>query len=150
MNLDKFNKLLSLIANLGVLVGVFLVAYELQQNRIAIQAQTRSDISSQAVDSALRTTENLPLIEAQLKAQAGDELTPVEERIVAMRNVALFRRWENTHYQIRQGLYSPEEAEGQLEAWDRLVDSPHTAQWWKQNRSDFSRNFAELIDSLID
>lgn len=150
MDIDHINKYLTLIGNLGVLAGIFLVAYELQQNRIAIEAQSRSDVASQAVDSALRIAENLPLLEAQRKDEAGEELTPVEVRLLAMANVARFRRWENTHYQIRQGLYSAAEAEGQLEAWDRIVDRPSVSKWWNENRQDFSREFVVLIDSLID
>ncbi len=150
MNIKSINEYLSLAANLGVLLGIFFVGFELQQNRVAIEAQTRSDIASQAVDTALRLSENLPLLEAQNKEREGVELTAIEERLLAMSNVARFRRWENTHYQIRQGLYSAIEAEGQLEAWDRIVDRPNITKWWNENRGDFSREFAALIDNLID
>jgi hypothetical protein len=44
MHLDRFNRLLTPVANIGVLIGIFLVALELNLSRDAIRAQTRNDI----------------------------------------------------------------------------------------------------------
>ncbi len=150
MDVDKINKWLTLIANLGVLLGVFLVAYELQQNRIAIQAQTRSDISAQTVESLVQTMANMPLLEAQQKVLKGQDLTPVEARLLTLWEIARFRRWENAYYQYRQGLYSELAFEGQLVAWARLVDNPKSREWWHGNSNTFSPEFADLINDLLD
>ena len=40
MNLDSLNSWLTLIANVGVLVGILVVAIELSQTQIAMQAES--------------------------------------------------------------------------------------------------------------
>jgi hypothetical protein len=52
------SQLLGLVANLGVLVGVLLLVYELNQNREMMRAQTRHDISSEFVSLMTSVAEN--------------------------------------------------------------------------------------------
>ncbi len=150
MILDNLNRWLTLIANLGVLIGVFLVAYELQQNREAIEAQTRTAISNQAADGLSSFAENLPLLEALIKDDQGQELTPIEERLIFYNLAAGFRRWENIHFQYRQGLYSEEEFSGQRQAWDRSMQIERRKEFWTRYKNDYSSQFVEMIDSFLE
>lgn len=38
MNMERFNQFLMLLANVGVLIGIFALVFELQQTRTAMQA----------------------------------------------------------------------------------------------------------------
>ena len=111
MKFPKIDNWLSLVANLGVLIGVFLVAYELQQNRLATEAQTRSDISQMSYDSTLRWAESPEIISTLDKTQKGAELTDQEQLILLYIRGGQLRRWENTFYQYERGLFDEIEFE---------------------------------------
>ncbi len=49
MDKDQLNRWLSLAANLGVLAGIILLVFELEQNREIMRAQTRNEVSAQVV-----------------------------------------------------------------------------------------------------
>ena len=150
MNSKSLNKWLSLVTNLGVLIGVFLVAYELRQNSVTMQAQTRSEITAQNLDSVAMSLDNPHVLEALEKESRNEQLTPIEERILNTITRSRFRRWENIHYQYRRGLYSNEEFAGQLNVWERSVAANRNQEFWIRNREDFSVDFAELIDRFIE
>jgi hypothetical protein len=61
MDKDSLNRWLSLAASLGVLAGIVLLAFELEQNREMMRAQTRNEISVQIVDllSQVATSDEL-------------------------------------------------------------------------------------------
>ena len=50
MKNENLHRWLTLAANLGVLVGIILVAVELRQNLTAVRAQTRHEVSAEFVD----------------------------------------------------------------------------------------------------
>ena len=80
MKSDRINKWLTLVANIGVIFGLILVAYELQQNSELMRVQ----ISQSRADSAMASNEHsfnsdyIPPILA--KVRQGDNLS-TEERI---------------------------------------------------------------------
>ena len=67
------------LANLGVLLGILLLVYELSQNREMMRAQTRQSVAELLVNLlAMESTDPL-LPEIQVKRLSGENLTPVEE-----------------------------------------------------------------------
>lgn len=149
MKLDEVNGWLTLVANIGVLIGVFLVASELNQNQLAMQAQTRSDISETSVDILLRWSENPTLIEAFDNRNACEELERTDYLILQRALAARYRHWENTYYQYRQGLYSETEFEGDLGVWGGATARPAGREYWESEKDDFSPEFVEFIDNQL-
>ncbi len=50
MKTPDLGQTIGLVANLGILVGILLLAYELVQNREIMQSQTRTAIAEGATD----------------------------------------------------------------------------------------------------
>lgn len=149
MNLDRVNQWLTLIANVGVLAGVFFVAYELQQNRVAIESQTRAEIALSATEDQWNWINFPELTETRIKYQNCEPISQLERNMLGRAIRAEFRRWENTHYQFRQGLYSESEFQGQRNTWQSLMTSSRFVRdWWPNNKQSFSMEFAALIDQL--
>ena len=48
--MNKLNERLTLIANISVVLGIIFLAFELQQNTQAIQAQTRDSITEKQME----------------------------------------------------------------------------------------------------
>ena len=140
---------ITVLANVGVIAGIVFLAVELRQNTRIGQAQSRAQIASDATDYMQRRAENPQLEEIMIRANDGEELSRLEQQQLFFLLRSIFRRWENTHYQYRQGLYSEEEFAGNAEAWRSSLSNRAYQRHWEQNRDSFSRPFASEIDSLL-
>lgn len=57
MSLDKLNSWLTLLANVGVLLGIIFLAYEIRQNTVSIQSQTRATLYAGAQEELWKNME---------------------------------------------------------------------------------------------
>ncbi|MBC2839853.1 hypothetical protein [Robiginitalea sp. SC105] len=78
MDVGTINQWASLIANLGVLIGIIFLAMELRQNTKNLAAQARATYFSSLADTFRIPAENISLTEAMAKDQSGKELTQAE------------------------------------------------------------------------
>ena len=141
---------LTLAANVGVLVGIFLLIAELGQNRSMMRAQTRNELSIGIVDLFVRVAENEQLASLRVRADAGEELTPLEAYRYEIITRAFFRYWENVHYQYRIGLYDDVEFSRQREAWRAYAArSASLVAFWCASRLQFSAEFVEEFDGVL-
>ena len=144
-------QLLQLLGNAGVIVGILLLGYELNQNRESMQAQTRSDIANQLSSMVFQDLNTPGLPQALLKALAGEPLTPIEEFLLEWRSIAYWRYRENVNYQYRNGLYEDEEYLPQRASWIRFInEQDFTRRNWCNQRDQRSAEFVLEINSLID
>jgi hypothetical protein len=140
---------LSLLANLGALIGLLLIVVQLRQNRDLMRAEIRHDLAMGIVDLL-----NVPAADAQLasvlrRGALGEALTPDEQFQFELRTNALLRYWEDVHYQYRQGLYDEVEFSAQKEAWG--ATSHHSvglAAYWCRVRELYSPEFMAELDAL--
>ena len=151
MNTEGWNRWLTLGANAAVLLGIALLLVELSQNRDMMRAQTRHELSMGIVDLLQTAASNEQLADVLLRAHAGDSLTATELFQFQMRTNALFRYWEDVHYQYRAGLYDDVEFGRQRDAWRAsLANSRLGRQYWCNVRSQYSPQFMSEMDSLLD
>ena len=147
--MDTINKWLTLAANVGVLVGIFFVGYELRQTNQFVQAQTRQAISDATIDELFRLAESEHLLSAAAKANSNQPLSLEEETSNLLTVAARMRRWENMHYQYRIGLYSAEEMAGNIESWATVMCLPRFRDFWDARRAQFNPDFADTIDRVV-
>lgn len=123
---------------------------ELDQNRQMMQAQTRNELSMGIVGIQSGIAENSELARVIAKMRAGEPLSPSETIQYINRELAMFRYWENVHYQYRMGLYDEMVFEKQKIAWDEYINAnERTAEYWCSVRHMFSPLFAAELDSLL-
>jgi len=147
---ERLHRWLTFGANVGVLVGIILLVVELNQNRMAMRAQTRSELSNRIVDLFINVADNSELASLRRRADAGEELGPDDAYRYEIITRAFFRYWENVHYQFRQRLYDEVEYSRQKEAWRSYAEaSPALVRWWCSSRSGFSPEFATEFDGLL-
>ncbi len=150
MDSNRLNRWLTLGANVGVLIGLGLVSYELVQNRELMRAQTRDQIATALVGLQIETGTDQQLVELLQRADDGEELTKAEQRQIEYRFNALIRYWENVHYQYRQDLYDEVEFHWQREAWRKTFENGRAIlSYWCSNRLLYSPEFAAELDSLL-
>ena len=150
MKTDRLMRWLTIGANLGVLVSLLLLIAELNQNRDMMRAQIRHDLAMGIVDLLQTPAENQQLANVLFRGNSGEELMPFEMYQFERFTNALFRYWEDVHYQYRVGLYENAESETQKEAWKvSLERSKLERDYWCKVRSLYSPEFAAEMDNLI-
>lgn len=124
MDTDRLNRWLTLVANIGVLIGILLLVYELNQNSELMRAQISSDRSSHAIELNMIAAESIELSEvfATLGGSrySGDfsKLSPVQLEQYKSFLIAERFRHENLLQQQVYGLFHDF---GQLEAARNLA-----------------------------
>jgi hypothetical protein len=150
MDADRVNRWLTLGANIGVLTGIILLVVELDQNREAIRAQTRNDVSRHISDQLSHIGSNEQLTSLMHRAEAGEDLSLIEERQQFLLFTSNKRMWENISYQYRHGMFSEEEYEAEKETWRFLINMDQSfARNWCPMRKNYSPQFVAEIESLI-
>ena len=100
MNKESINDWLSLAANLGVLVGIIFLAFELQQNNRNLEAEIDIYRHQIRIEDYNRTALDPGLAEANSKLIHGENLTDIEkERMFNLWGVT-FLNWQ---YYFSQG-----------------------------------------------
>lgn len=150
MKTDRLMRWLTIGANLGVLIGLLLLIAELNQNRDMMRAQIRHELAMGIVDLLQTPASNQQLADVLFRGISGEELTPSELFQFEMRTNALFRYWEDVHYQYRVGLYDDVEFERQRDAWrESLAHSPLARDYWCKVRPLYSPEFGREVDRLL-
>ena len=149
MKADEINRWLTLGANLGVLIGIFLLVVELDQNRQIMRAQIRNDISQQISDRLLEQSQ-LQLVSLWRRAGSGEELSEDESQQHFISRSAGLGDWENIHYQFRQGMFDEEEFEAERNAWAFVIgSSPGLVNVWCVSQKHYSDVFAAEIETIL-
>lgn len=139
---------LSILANLGVLIGILLLVYELNQNRQMMEAQTRNDLSD-GLTNAISLFTDRQIAELMLRGNSGDELSDVDREQLGYVLSIQFRYYENVHYQYRQGLFDEVEFDAQRLIWRNLFTEKYRAEYWCRQKGTYSPDFAAEIDGLL-
>jgi len=147
---DRSKRWLALGTRLGAIIGLLLVVLQLQQAREMMRAQMRHDLAAGIVELLNSAAANGQLANVLRRGGAGEELTADERYQFRARTNALFRYWEDVHYQYRQGLYDEEEFSKHKEAWRAyLVASKGAVSYWCEVRLLYSPKFAAQMDALL-
>lgn len=116
MNIEKLNQWLSLTANLGVLIGIVVVAIELSQTQTAMVGAA-SSTRSQVTTDISQTAMDVRLNEIFEKLDAGDNLTNDERLRAGVWLNAALRFVEDQHFQNQLGVLDDEIWEAVLRGW---------------------------------
>ena len=153
MDADRVNRWLSLGANTAVLIGIALLIFELGQNREMMRAQIRNEISRGAFDVMSLTAANRETAEALARFNRGDELSDSDRIMLTTRSEAMFRYWENVHYQYRLGMYDEAEFSTHLATMKDvlLFIDRHFTEFWCEygRRGHYSVPFTNEINALL-
>jgi hypothetical protein len=104
MNKERLIQRIALTANCVTILGLLLVIVQLQQNRALMRAQVRHELATTIVDLLNSSGSNSQLASVLRRAGRGEQLTEDEQFQIRLRSNALFRYWEDVHYQYRLGL----------------------------------------------
>ncbi len=140
---------ISVLANLGVIGGILLLAYELRQNNSLMEAEARFNRMSMAVNAWYFNTENVDLAELRERARNNEPLDGAEQRRVAGGMMALFVMLEWTF----QELGSDSSAMNQVREVQRYNFSTDVSysRVWEARKQSFDPLFVDWMqENVID
>lgn len=115
MKVAELNEKLSLIANLGVIVGIVFLAVELSQQNDAIQQSNRiaestalADLSARGVEFFGAAVSDPNLADLFVKLTNGDDLTPRESTQATFLAGQLLHLWYSAEDYFNNGLIDEE------------------------------------------
>ena len=143
-----FGYWLAIFANLAVVGGIVFLGVEIRQNSQLMKAQIRNEIT-QNVFTMIEMSLRPEVIDARVRRASGEEPLPGDQFLFNGVTRGIFRSFENTEYQYRMGLFDQAEYQANLIFIEGLVQNPTSAEWWDQNREQFSERLQQVLDSLI-
>ena len=148
MDSERVNQWLTLGANIGVLVGIGLLIFELQQNREMIRAQTRTQLA-QGVSELLTANMNDAAYASILqRGNRGEQLTDLEQYQYDRYRNAFIAYNENVVYQYKIGLYDTDEFSHHIARIAGDLDRyPGIRAHWCKNRDSMSKDLVELAEA---
>ncbi len=141
---------LGILANVGVLIGILLLVYELNQNRALMAAQTRDSLSQATATALQQQAGNSVLADLVRRANSGEQLTPTERSQYIAYTLAWFRVWEDQHYQYRVGLYDESEFAAVRALWIIRLQDEAMRELWCNFRGTFSPTFFNDVNEALE
>ena len=154
MDAEKANRWLTLVANIGVLIGLALLIVELRQNQELVRAQIHQSRSDAWVASRFERADTeyvAPMLMKFFDAgypdnhNALDALSPVEQ--VRMHDIleAFHGDYDNLYYQYKQGFLDDEFYNV------RIAESiKNLAPYWRKRGISGRPSFEEEIDRILE
>ena len=152
--LKDLNDWLQLLASVGVIVGLALVAYELRQQHNLARAEMGSDMFS-AFQSWNQSAQSESILGVTVKAAVSpDELTSEEHLLLDMyywNTVIVFPIREA--YMQRRGVFGNEMTEDDLQNVAQIAGSiifatPYGKAWYEVNRSEMYPHIRSVLDDV--
>ena len=154
MNLDNLNKRLALSANLGILIGLVLLIYEIRQNSQLMRAQINMDRATSAIETRINVANGgaIATIQSRLYEEVegfpmavgwSTELPPEESQRYRFWVTANLLQLSNDWYQCGEGLVEAETC--QREVSDRMLQYFYR---FYEFGIDFSRQPQDFINEM--
>ena len=133
----------------GLIASLVFVGLELRQSREIAIADVYQQRAAMLIDvHAISLTSEL-LYNAYNKAKSGEPMTAGDQIIMATGLTPIFTYWENNHFQYEVGLLSEEQWIASRNAMKAVVQRPDVQLWWKTERAEMRKSFADVVDELI-
>lgn len=101
--MEKLNQWLSLVANLGVIVGIFFLAFEIQTNTSAVRSATYQAFTDSSFSWADSEIENASALIKIYEKESFDELTEEESLLLNRVLYKAFIVMESNYLHYRAG-----------------------------------------------
>ena len=145
MNMDKLNKWLTFLANFGVMLGLFFLVLELNQNASIARAETFQKHQSEMSvwrSMVLTDPELASLYRTYIGESEFSELNQEEMMRLAFIQLNLFSVFENAYYSVNYDVL------GDIE-W-RQLDQQACEHYNRMNRVGMTRNFNFMTDEFVE
>jgi hypothetical protein len=149
MRFDRVNQWLTLVANLGVVVGFFMVAFQLQQNTDALRLQADA-VSSSATVAAESGFMGEDVAEAYAIAwQSPEQLSDAQMLKAGGYLITSLSSVQYTYQQYGRGLVSDDDWDAARAFAVAQLNWPFGRAHWRSNQRWLEPGFVAAIDQAL-
>ena len=150
MNTQTISGRLMLIANIGILIGVLLLVFELSQIRKLMTAQVRNDFTTTVMNRNDAAAADPEMIDIMMRGKDGNNLDANEDLRYRLRTSGTFQQWQNTHYQYQLGLLDEQEFQSYRDSWTSIARASNGfARVWCGSRKSAATDFRAEMDRIF-
>lgn len=141
---------IAILANMGMIVGIVFLAFELRQNTQAVELASAQTYLTGGSELDLRIATDKDLASLLLRSNNPEPLDAVEELQLERWNYAVLRQWETAHY-----LHSIGALDERLwlsyrqEIGKIFLRGGQMREYWSSNSESFTLAFRNEIAKLI-
>lgn len=146
MNWDAVGAVAELLGAVGVIASLIFVGLQVRQNTRSVRASTYDSMvrsNGEWISSIIADPELAAGFEAAVSSWSDVKHDPRFMYLLTQ----LFRHWENSFVQYRQGTLDP----SLWATWERIIVSyfhqPGIQDWWRIRRHAYSPEFAAFLES---
>jgi hypothetical protein len=141
------------LANIGVIAGIVFLGFELRQNNLLLNAQTRADTLRAVIDNEAEPYRNHDVAMLLAKSARGEPLDEVDEIKMESLATATFLNFYWQWVEARAGTL-PEDGYS-LAAWRRIYrgEGPkgdiHLDEVWPRMRQNLNPDFVDFFEQNV-
>lgn len=150
MDTDKLGSWLGLLANFGVLVGIFFLVLEMQQNRELMQVQIQQSRSDSSVNLALAFADSAEAIPFLTQSMRGEELTGAQVAKLSFYLRATHSQQQNVYIQIQNEMLPFDNLETIREHTNFfIVQTSVGRDFWERWKHTFDQGYVQYVDNHL-
>ena len=147
MDTKKLNDWISLVANVGVVLGLVFLVIELRQNTTMMKATLRQEWANGSMSQLTQFAEQADVM-AKVLSPEPDWASHEEAVAADMLMTSVFRGWENQAWMHKEGLMDSSEWVGLVEDMRHRGSFPYPVEQWHQTRLRFSVHLRATLDPM--
>lgn len=149
MNTERVNSWLGLVANLGVIIGLVLLAYEVNQSTRATTGAMSQSLTEQSLDFFTLKIDSDTVAKATYKQSLGEDLDDYEKYQLGQHQYFNFRVFENAFLQYRRGLYDDTEWEKYRRIIANIIQTdPIALDMWDRTKDQWTVEFVAEVNAV--
>ena len=142
----EFGQVMTLIANVGVLCGILLLAFELRQNNELMRADARQNRVQMSVDAWRFFASSGDIVELREREKSGEELSNAETRRItaAVMSVLVIVAWTFAELPDESDLRQVREVQRY-----NFANGPEYRRVWEMRKSTFDPAFVLWMEENV-
>ena len=149
--LDQINRWMTLAANIGVLLGILFLVFELRQNTIASRAEAASNYQDTFSEVELFIAREAEFATLLVAGRNGDGLSNVDHFRLTVFYGNVLRTWQNAHFQYEAGTLNKDLWLSIRTRFAAILrEDRGLLEHWSNHQSEFTPAFNKLVSQLIE
>ncbi len=149
MNMEGWSKWLTFIANVGVFLGLVLVAYEINQSQTQLEISALADGTDNFTEAMLALTQNEDLAKLVYRAEHNYEKLNDFEIWRVQKYLDGYVSMSEQDYLVLTKLPDERISSGFKHDWKINMQMPLYKNYWSKSELRFSPEFRDFINKLL-
>jgi len=146
MKTNQLNRWLTLVANVGVLIGIFLLVAELQQTNTIAKAEFKNSLTQSVMNLLQMQREPRQIAALERSDEEWESLNSEERVLLSSMASALFFHYENAYYQNSFGVFDDDQLAAELTGLDSALSMTFTARHWEMANHVYTDEFRAFVE----